>query len=203
MATNPKLVSFFKQYYAPARICLVGADDLVGDIIRRGQSPLNDDQPSKWSHTFLFGNMKGDQIEIYESDIEISLDPLRVKNGAQKSRLTKWCSNKIEHAAVLDFKLSQSKQRQVIEVAEKSIKGGLSYPIIELIGTLIAIYTGTLNQQNLLDLANSMYCSSFVRFCYRKAGADFLPPNKPHISNTAPVHIAKTGRIIVEWAKGA
>jgi hypothetical protein len=37
-----------------------------------------------------------------------------------------------------------------------------------------------------------MYCSAFVRYCYEKAGADFLGP-EVSVSNTTPEHIAQAG----------
>jgi len=37
-----------------------------------------------------------------------------------------------------------------------------------------------------------MGCGSFVRYCYKEAGADFLS-GKVSISNTTPEHIAQTG----------
>lgn len=199
MSTNPELVNFFKQCYAPARVCLVGASD-IAQIVRHGQSPLNNGQPSKWSHAFIFGDIEGGQIEIYESEFGIGFAPLSLRKGAQKSSLTKWCSNKIEHATVLDFKLSPEKQIQVMSVAERLVKEGLRYPAMGVVGTWIAMHTGTMNKQNPLCLGSSMYCSSFVRFCYQEADVDFLPYNSPHISNTAPEHIAKTGKIIAEWS---
>jgi hypothetical protein len=44
-----------------------------------------------------------------------------------------------------------------------------------------------------------MYCSAFVRHCYKEAGVDFLGP-EVSVSNTTPEHIAqagiKTGKLI-------
>jgi hypothetical protein len=37
-----------------------------------------------------------------------------------------------------------------------------------------------------------MYCGTFVRYCYGKAGADFLA-RKVAFSNTTPEHIAQAG----------
>jgi hypothetical protein len=37
-----------------------------------------------------------------------------------------------------------------------------------------------------------MYCSAFVRYCYKEAGVDILG-RKVSISNTTPEHIAQAG----------
>lgn len=37
-----------------------------------------------------------------------------------------------------------------------------------------------------------MYCSAFVRHCYKKAGKDFIGP-EISVSNTTPEHIARAG----------
>jgi len=37
-----------------------------------------------------------------------------------------------------------------------------------------------------------MYCSAFVRHCYKKAGKDFIGPELS-VSNTTPEHTARAG----------
>jgi hypothetical protein len=37
-----------------------------------------------------------------------------------------------------------------------------------------------------------MYCSAFVRYCYKEAGRDFIG-NEISVSNTAPEDIAQAG----------
>jgi hypothetical protein len=37
-----------------------------------------------------------------------------------------------------------------------------------------------------------MYCSAFLRYCYKEAGRDFLGP-KISVSNTTPEDIAQAG----------
>ncbi len=45
---------------------------------------------------------------------------------------------------------------------------------------------------NPLDDPHAMYCSAFVRYCYKEAGKDFLGTDVS-LSNTTPEDIAKAG----------
>jgi hypothetical protein len=42
-----------------------------------------------------------------------------------------------------------------------------------------------------IDL-HAMYCSAFVRYCYKEVGRDFIG-NEISVSNTTPEDIAQTG----------
>ena len=45
---NTRVLNFFRDNYVPGRICLVGANDIVGALIRDGQAGLTPDgKPSK------------------------------------------------------------------------------------------------------------------------------------------------------------
>ena len=43
-----------------------------------------------------------------------------------------------------------------------------------------------------------MYCSAFVRHCWREAGHDFVAPTIA-LSNTAPEHLAQARPFLAEW----
>jgi hypothetical protein len=45
---------------------------------------------------------------------------------------------------------------------------------------------------NPLDNPHAMYCSSFVRYCYKEVGKDFLDTDVS-LSNTTPEDIAQAG----------
>jgi uncharacterized protein YfaT (DUF1175 family) len=66
------------------------------------------------------------------------------------------------------------------------------YPIQELLGTWWAIIMKKQWLPNPLDDPHAMYCSSFVRYCYKEAERDFLD-NTISVSNTTPEDIARAG----------
>ena len=66
------------------------------------------------------------------------------------------------------------------------------YPIHELLGTWWAIITKKQWLPNPVDDPHAMYCSAFVRHCYKEAGRDFIGP-KVSVSNTTPEDIAQAG----------
>lgn len=60
---DPEAVKFFSRHYRPAAIGLVGTDDPVGRAIREAQKRITDDgKPSLWSHCFVLGDIRTDQI---------------------------------------------------------------------------------------------------------------------------------------------
>jgi|Deesub1362B_J571_1020462.scaffolds.fasta_scaffold00243_7 hypothetical protein len=187
---NEKLFNFFVKYFKPARICLVGTNDFIGKAIREAQAPLTRDKKiSKWSHAFLMGNRREDGgYYIFESDLDVRLWEFKIRNGAQESRLEKWCKTEVEHAAVLDFHLSEEKARFVLSEALRLVQEQIHYPIGELIGTWFQILINKVWLPNPLDDEHAMYCSSYVRYCYQKAGIDILDENV-HLTNTAPEHL--------------
>jgi uncharacterized protein YfaT (DUF1175 family) len=66
------------------------------------------------------------------------------------------------------------------------------YPIQELLGTWWSIIMKKQWLPNPLDDPHAMYCSSFVRYCYKEAGRDFLG-QEISVSNTTPEDIARAG----------
>lgn len=200
---NEKLLQFFRQYFRPGIIGLVGTKDMIGSAIRIAQKSLTPDgNASLWSHCFLFGelrldrrksgNMKTRSPYIFESDLQINLIRPQVRNGAQENWYGKWCSEKVEHAALIDFGLSEDEKDDVLATALQLVDEQVLYPIQELLGTWWSVITGQQWFPNPVDDPHAMYCSSFVRHCYREAGKDFLGP-EVSLSNTTPEHIAQAG----------
>ncbi|OFW10500.1 MAG: hypothetical protein A3H27_16935 [Acidobacteria bacterium RIFCSPLOWO2_02_FULL_59_13] len=208
---NTDLLHFFTANYGRARVALIGASDWIGEAVRVGQKRLTPDgSPSLWSHTFILGEMRPDHRGpgrtssrspyIFESDLQIHPLRAQVRNGAQENWIGKWCLDDIEHAAILDFGLSEEEKDSVLGSALQLCDEQFQYPLLELVGTWLAIITRRLWAPNPFDDSHAMYCSTFVRYCFRQAGRDFLG-RKVSLSNTAPEHIARNKPFLAEWHK--
>jgi len=200
---NTHLLEFFTEHYKPGTIGLVGTKDPIGLAIREAQKNLTTDgKASLWSHCFIFGELRLDKRGsegtmskspyIFESDLHVNLSKPQLRNGAQENWIGKWCEESVEHAAVIDFGLSEEQKDNVLATALQLIDEQVLYPIQELLGTWLAIMTKKQWLPNLLDNPHAMYCSSFVRYCYREAGRDFLDRDVS-LSNTTPEDIAQAG----------
>ena len=187
---NQTLYNFFKQHFGPARIGIVGTNDFIGQAIRIAQAPQTPDKKSsKWSHVFIMGSVREDgSLYVFESDLEIKIWEPQLRNGAQESRLEKWCKPQVEHAAVLDFNLPEDKVKIVLSEALRLVHEQILYPVGELLGTWLQILVGKEWIRNPLDDEHAMYCSSFVRYCYQKAESDILG-EEVHITNTSPENL--------------
>ena len=194
---NEELLAFLKNHHRVGRIGLLGTDDIVGAAIRDAQSSITiDTLPSKWSHAFLMAEIRADgEPYIFESDLEPDIDRPQFKNGAQENRLSKWAVASVEYAAVLDLGLSQETIPRLLAAALRLVhEQSLSYPIIQLVGAWWQIVRARMWKANPFDDAKAMYCSSFVRHCYREAGIDPVS-SSIHLSNTAPEHLWQSSRI--------
>ncbi|MFO7676063.1 MAG: hypothetical protein R6X12_07100 [bacterium] len=189
--------------YARGAIVLVGTDDIVGRAIRAGQRRLTPDgEPSRWSHSFLFGDLRltgsGARTKprpspyIFESDLNVNVTHSEVRNGTQENWLGRWCRHSVEHCAVIDLDLSRRNADLVLATALELVDEQVEYPLQNLVSTWLAIARDRLWRANALRGRRAMYCSSFVRYCYRRAGQDFLP-RSISLSNTAPEHLARLG----------
>ena len=116
----------------------------------------------------------------------------QLRNGAQENWIGKHCRERVENAAVIDFGLSETERDDILSTALQLIDEQVLYPIHELLGTWWAIITKKEWLLNPVDDPHAMYCSAFVRHCYKEAGADFLG-RKVNVSNTTPEHIAQAG----------
>jgi hypothetical protein len=193
--TNPELLAFFDQHYAPGRVGLVGTTDAVGTLIREAEAPLTPGRgPSRWSHCFVLGERRNDRrgdggIYVFESDLKVSVEDWQVQNGAMESRLAKWCRDDVEHAAVLGMDFSPEEAGQIVakglEFAYEYENLHLRYAVGELFGTLWAILTRKLNRRNVFDERYAVQCATFVRMCYQAVGRD--PIEGPtDLSHTSP-----------------
>jgi hypothetical protein len=132
---------------------------------------------------------------IFESDLEPDIDRPQFKNGAQENRLSKWAVGLVEHAAVLDLGIPEEKIPGLLAAALRLVhEQSLSYPIIQLVGAWWQIVRARVWKANPFDDAKAMYCSSFVRHCYREVGLDLLP-DTVHLSNTAPEHLWQSSHV--------
>jgi hypothetical protein len=200
---NMKLLDFFSVNYKPGLIGLVGTKDAIGIAIREAQSLITKDgNPSLWSHCFILNNLRLDRRGpggtrtrspyIFESDLKLKIFKPQVRNGAQENWIGKWCVKKVENAAIIDFGLSDEERDNILATALQLVDEQVLYPIQELLGTWWAIITGKQWLPNPLNNPHAMYCSAFVRYCYKEAGKDFLGA-EISVSNTTPEDIARVG----------
>ena len=200
---NINLLEFFTTNYKPGTIGLIGTKDTIGMAIREAQRNVTTDaKASLWSHCFIFGELRLDRRGfggalskspyIFESDLHVNLLKPQLRNGAQENWIGKWCKETVEHAAVVDFGLSEEQKESVLVSALQLVDEQLLYPIQELLGTWLAITTKKQWLPNPLDNSHAMYCSSFVRYCYKEAGKDFIDTDVS-LSNTTPEDIAQAG----------
>jgi UDP-2,3-diacylglucosamine pyrophosphatase LpxH len=203
--TNIDLLKFFSDHYKPGLVGLVGTRDFVGIAIREAQRPVTKGGASSlWSHAFILGDMRFDRRGpkrsvtetpyLFESDLRVQVTQPQIRNGAQENWVGKWCNGSVENAAIIDFQLSPEQTQLVLATALQLIdeQEAAVYPVKELIGTWIAIITQRRWLPNPFDDPRAMYCSSFVRHCYRESGRDFLDASVS-VSNTTPEDIARAG----------
>ena len=200
---NLKLLEFFTTHYKPGIICIVGTKGTIGMAIREAQKKITTDgEASLWSHGFIFGDLRLDRRGaggtksrspyIFESDLKVNVFKPQLRNGAQENWIGKHCRERVENAAVIDFGLAEEQRDNVLATSLQLIDEQVLYPIHELLGMWWAIITKKEWLPNPVDDPHAMYCSAFVRYCYKEAGVDFLGP-EVSVSNTTPEHIAQAG----------
>jgi hypothetical protein len=207
---NDQLLHFFTDHYKPGSIGIVGTGGTIGMAVREAQKPVTqNDQASPWSHCFIFGELRLDRRGeggktskspyIFESDLKVNLFRPQLRNGAQENWIGKYCREKVEHAGVVDLGLSETQRERILATALQLVDEQVLYPIHELLGTWWAIITNREWYPNPVEDPHAMYCSAFVRYCYREAGADFID-SQVSVSNTTPEHIAqaalKSGKLL-------
>jgi hypothetical protein len=199
----PQLLEFFTTHYKPGIIGIVGTKGTIGLAIREAQSAVTmDGKASLWSHCFIVGDLRLDRRGpggakskspyIFESDLKVNLFKPQLRNGAQENWIGKWCREEVENAAVIDFGLSGDQTDNILATALQLVDEQVLYPIHELLGTWWAIITKKQWLPNPVDDPHAMYCSAFVRHCYKEAGRDFIGP-EISVSNTTPEDIAQAG----------
>jgi len=200
---NLDMLKFFTEHSRPGLIGLVGTKDTIGLAIREAQRAVTSDgKASLWSHCFILGEMRldrrgrGNTISrspyIFESDLKVNLFKPQLRNGAQENWIGKWCRENVENAAIIDLGLSDNDRDNILATALQLVDEQVLYPIQELLGTWWAIIMKRQWQPNPLDDPHAMYCSAFVRYCYREAGRDFISQDIS-VSNTTPEDIARAG----------
>ena len=203
--TNPQVLQFFMDQYRPGLVGLVGTKDFLGKAIREAEKKITPDgEASKWSHCFILEETQWDRRGVngartkspymFESDLKVKLFKPQIRNGAQENWIGKWCTEDVEHAAVIDFGLDDDQTASVLATALQLVDVQVLYPIQELLGTWWSIIAGRQWQANPLDDPHAMYCSSFVRYCYQEVGADFMGGSAVHVSNTTPEDLAQAGQ---------
>ena len=207
---NEQVLEFFRQNYAPGRVCLIGSANPLYKLFRDGQSGLTKDgKPSRYNHSFLMSYKREDGREdggiyIFESDLHVSIQDLEVKNGAMESRITKWCLDDLEYAAVLGIDLTESETETLLRKALWYAYEAhhFRYPILELFGTLWAIFKHKLTRRNIFDDKHAVQCATFVRLCYQHIGHDFISTGTD-ITNTSPEEISQSNIFTFRrgWAK--
>jgi hypothetical protein len=200
---NDRLLQFFTTYCEPGIIGIVGTKGTIGLAIREAQRAVTKDgKASLWSHCFIFGELRLDRRGpdgarskspyIFESDLHVDLFKSQLRNGAQENWIGKHCRERVENAAVIDFGLSEDQRDGILATALQLVDEQVLYPIQELLGTWWVIIAKKQWLKNPLDDPHAMYCSAFVRYCYREGGKDFLG-NEISVSNTTPEDIARAG----------
>ena len=220
---NDKLLQFFTEQYKPGIIGIVGSKGTIGLAIREAQKAVTSDgKASLWSHCFIFGELRFDRRGtngsrskspyLFESDLKVNVFKSQLRNGAQENWIGKYCREKVENAAVIDFGLSEDQKDDILATALQLVDEQVLYPIHELLGTWWAIITKKQWLENPVDDPHAMYCSAFVRYCYKEGGKDFIGSGVS-VSNTTPEDIAQAGirsdaiRIysqqVKDWARSA
>jgi len=200
---NTELLRFFTEHYKPGIIGIVGTKGTIGMAIREAQKAVTTDgETSLWSHCFIFGDLRLDRRGqggtksrspyIFESDLKVDVFKPQLRNGAQENWIGKYCREKVENAAIIDFGLSEAERDNVLATALQLVDEQVLYPIHELLGTWWAIITKKEWLENPVDDPHAMYCSAFVSYCYKEAGVDFIGP-EVSTSNTTPEHVAQAG----------
>ncbi len=200
---NQELLDFFTAGFKPGLIGLVGATDPVSRAIREAQKPLTTDgKPSFWSHCFVLGELRPDlhgpgrtlhkSPYIFESDISGDAAHLRLHDGAQENWVGKWCRNLVDRAAIIDFRPSRKQRELIFATALQLVNEQLLYPVGGLVGTWLAIATRKQWLPNPYRDQHAMFCSTFVRHCYKEAGCDFIK-TRVSMYNTTPEDIARAG----------
>jgi hypothetical protein len=207
---NQQVLEFFTKHYAPGRVGLIGSANPLYKIIREGQMPLTkDNRPSKYNHAFLLGSKRDDGrgdggVYIFESDLHVSIHDWEMKNGIMESRITKWCMDDLEFAAVLGMDLAKEDAEAILRNALWFAYDDehLRYPVTELFGTLWAMGTRKMQQVNVFYSKHAVQCATYVRLCYQSIGRDFIKSGT-HPSNTTPEEISQSPAFTFrkEWSK--
>jgi hypothetical protein len=108
--------------------------------IREAQKAVTTDgKASLWSHCFVLGDLRFDRRGaggtkskspyIFESDLKVNLLKAQLRNGAQENWIGKWCREKVENVAVIDFGLSEDQRDNILATALQLVDEQVLYPV--------------------------------------------------------------------------
>jgi hypothetical protein len=183
---------FLEKYAQPGRVGLAGGSSLIDKAIRQAERRIDPgQQPSLWSHAFLFEGRRTDgQHWVIESDLEIHSKHIRL--GVQENRVAKYFDEKCyPYLAVLDFGLTPEQTVALLGEGLGMVASRVRYSIRELIGTYMRLRRPALRaQDNPLARERSLFCSAFVTHVFRRVAVDLAPGlNDKH---TTPEDISRT-----------
>ncbi len=179
---------FLEQHGKAGTIGLIGGSNWIHRGIRLGQALLPEfGRPSLWSHVVVFQ----DGGHLYESDIMIKWQELKLVNGAQQNPISKYFDDrKYPYLAALDFELGNVQIQKVLEACQKMKNERVLYPISGLIGTGLAYLFHTEKKRNVWCMKNALFCSAFAQKSYEAIDIDFT--ESVHTTHTSPEHIWRT-----------
>lgn len=161
----------------PGDLILVGGDGFIARLIRYGQKVQTaDGKPSLWSHVMMYRNRE----TVLESTMDFEPFPARapedksrrLDNGVQINYLAHYQSS--SPSLVLHFPFGEVERSLLIKRGEELEREGYTYPVLGLVGSLLAFWIFRGWSSNPLQSRRSLYCSAFVQKVYREAlGIDF------------------------------
>ena len=184
---------FWQQYAKKGAVGLVGGTLWIHRAICEAQALITPDgKPSLWAHAFVFTGKRPDGQEwIAESDIVVEPLRMRIINGAQENRISKYYgTDKALHCAVLDLGLGDPDADKVVQKALDMVVKKIMYPVSGLFGTLFAYLFKTEKWRNLWNTPDALYCSAFVQEAYHAAGIDLAAGVAT--THTSPEHLWQT-----------
>ena len=182
---------FLLAHAQPGRVGLAGLAGFIDHRIQRSQRRAHPERlASLWSHAFLFEGQRLDgEHWLLESDLDISGRHIRL--GVQENRIEKYCDDAAAPAlAVIDFGLDADQARQALAAGLDLLATQAAYPIRKALATWLAVRLQDLRRTFGPEDERALYCSAFVRHCYKAAGVDLVPGVDR--DNTLPEHLASS-----------
>jgi hypothetical protein len=179
---------FLQQHGRTGRVGLFGGSPVGHRIVRWGQSPITSDRlPSLWSHVVIFSEEKSAKF-LYESDMDVGLFPPHLRDGAQRSPISKYFKERRWlYMSILDFLVTDDDAHRVLETCRRMIRQRVRYPVIGLIGTGLRYRIGGVHAGETGLDSRGLFCSTFVQKAFMEIGIRFhqgVP-----LRHTGPEHI--------------
>lgn len=172
----------YKKCVKPADILLIGGRGFIAKLICFGQSIQTEDgRPSLWSHCAF----AVDKDTIIEStiDLEKFKGGSRLQNGVRYAPIETFKNCK--RAMLISLPITDKQRYQIIEVADRKEKQGITYPVMGLLGSLLSFWVFRW-QSNPLQTKNSLYCSAFIQETIQEVIPDVDFDPKHTARNTSP-----------------